>query len=590
MYQPRILGVRRNTLRSISSLSSSRYPFLSYNSTNLLHENKATKVKQAHSAIVHVDNFHPNITTRNQSTTSTESTSSLTSSSTTTATITTLELLRQRVESGQLHADKAQGRAARRFTNLQRALIGYSNDQVIEYYELLRKLQEEEEEKVKSEKASKSNRNDLNINEKDTGTNIDLNKTSSTQSDNNKNDATIQQQQLPTPPKIPRGLFLHGIQVGSGKTMLMDIFYKLAQPTKKKRVHFHSFMQDVHGRIHKLKQYDLETKGRNFTIDTSVEQNPIHRVGIQLASEVTLLCFDEFQVTDVADALILSQLFSVLFSYGTVIVCTSNRAPQHLYEGGLNRSYFLPFIDLLCRHCIVHDMDATTDYRRVIAQGSLDDASKDDYPGSGNFFFHEANTKDSETDFKSVLNSIWPVNDPRCEMTLQTAFNRTMQVNEVTSDGTMAKFNFQELCLSELASSDYRAIAQQFNVIIMEDIPILTLKQHDQARRFITLIDELYEAKCAMICSASVSNPDDLFIGNHHDDTATTITNTNISTDEKGVETEAGEMFGIDVAQSNGVVVGELASVQELSFAFRRAASRITEMTSRDWWHRCGLL
>mmetsp|Transcript_32670 Transcript_32670/g.39100 ORF Transcript_32670/g.39100 Transcript_32670/m.39100 type:complete len:201 (+) Transcript_32670:178-780(+) len=147
----------------------------------------------------------------------------------------------------------------------------------------------------------------------------------------------------------------------------MDIFYAAAPipPAKKRRVHFHSFLQDVHQRIHQLKRQDLEVNGRNFTIDTTTEHNPIYRVATQLASEVTLLCFDEFQVIDIADALILSQLFGVLFGRGTVVVATSNRPPSSLYEGGLNRSYFMPFIGVLERHCIVHDMNATLDYRRI---------------------------------------------------------------------------------------------------------------------------------------------------------------------------------------------------------------------------------
>ena len=432
-----------------------------------------------------------------------------------------VDILRDRVVSGELFHDASQDKAAKRLTQLQKALVGYSNQEIISRME---------------ENLRKQNNVNIN-NEKSDANDIGLNA-----------------DQI----RIPRGLFIHG-KVGVGKSFLMDLFCQYAPMKKKRQVHFHSFMQEVHQRIHDLKQQDLATKGRNFSIDTSVEENPIQRVGVQIADEVALLCFDEFQVTDVADALMLSQLFSVLFNRGTVVVATSNRHPSTLYEGGLNRGYFLPFIDILCKHCIVHNMDANIDYRSFVTEG-LD---------SFYFTYNCSHEKDSfmETSRRLCQSS------PFQKKWVNIAFNRKLEV--MTNDTNVAKFDFDELCNVELGSSDYRVIAQRFPFLIIENIPKLTLKEHDQARRFITLVDELYEGKCALLCSAA-TNPNDLFVDNGIPDDERDIMN--------NVEVDASEMLGIDAAQSNGVALGELASVRELAFAFRRAASRLKEMTSKLRW------
>jgi len=176
------------------------------------------------------------------------------------------------------------------------------------------------------------------------------------------------------------------------------------------------------------------------------------------------------------------------------------------------------------------------------------------------------------------------------DVKVQAAFRRVMNVPEVRvlGDGgvKLARFHFRDLCNTELGSSDYRAIAQTFNAMMIDDIPILTLREHDQARRFITLVDELYEANCALICTTeTATSPDTLFLGQEKE----LASLGGDAQNKKGVETEAGEAFGIDVAQSNGMTAGELSSVQELSFAFKRAASRITEMTSKSWWEKQGI-
>jgi len=440
------------------------------------------------------------------------------------------EYLSDCVIKGTLVADPMQERAAKKLSRLLRNLVGYDNDVIIK--------------------------------ELDTALSL---------SAVNNDCRTVEQGHRPNdiPPErliIPRGIFIHG-DVGTGKSMLMDVFYNLAPVPRKRRVHFHSFMQDIHRRIHALKQHDLAMRGRDFSIDTSRERNPIRRVGKQLASELTLLCFDEFQVTDVADALILSQLFSELFQRGTVVVATSNRPPFDLYEGGLNRSYFLPFIDLLCRHCIVHDMNAKTDYRLI------DKKKYSEVQGIQSLFFI-ANEEQLSRDFDDYLEQHLSHVDLE-EMVITVAFNRTLKVKKAHPGCLLARFHFNDLCAVELGSSDYRAIAQRFGVIAIEGVPRMTQKDHDQARRFITLVDELYEAQCAIIMCAA-SPPHQLFIGNQ------TLSNLNQPA-KPSIEAIVDSMYGIDIAQSNGLTAGELASVRELSFAFRRAASRLTEMTSIGW-------
>lgn len=464
------------------------------------------------------------------------------------------DVLREAVKKGEFVHDPAQQIAAKRLSNLQKALLHYSNETLIQYIDdteqkgLPEQQQQREGHEQIEEIVSSSN--------------------------NKSHESQIAQNSSPI--MVPRGLFIHG-NVGTGKTQLMDIFYNSSPIDEKyrKRVHFHSFMQDVHKRIHNLNKKDIELNGRSYSIDTSKDRNPIVQVGIQLASETRLLCFDEFQVTDVADALMLSQLFEQLFQRGTVVVATSNRHPETLYEGGLNRSYFLPFIDLLCRHCIVHDMNHDTDYRIITTNGSES-------------YFFPKTCQESMKHYVEITNATGDkiVKDVK----VQAAYKRVMNVPEVRVHGdgdvNIARFHFRDLCNIELGSSDYRAIAQEFNVLMIDDIPLLTLREHDQARRFITLVDELYEANCALICTTeTATSPDTLFLGQAKE----LASLGGDAQNKEGVKTEAGEAFGIDVAQGNGMTAGGLASVQELSFAFKRAASRITEMTSKSWWEKNGM-
>lgn len=469
----------------------------------------------------------------------------------------TLQTLEALVQSGELKPDRAQKRVAKRLTRLQEALVDYDNSILF--------------------KPPPESQPPQDLEPKDNDDKID-----------SQSNSESQPEPPPTPIlQIPRGLYIYG-KVGTGKTMLMDSFYENTilegGSDRKRRFHFHDFLSKIHAQIHDLKQRDLKEKGRNFSVDVSQANNPIHRVGMEFASKVSLLCLDEFQVTDIADALILSQLFSVLFQKGTVVVATSNRPPQDLYEGGLNRSYFLPFIDLLERHCITHHIPSEEDYRRLVSNCS-------------SFFLHPDSDQNVEslvtTLASELVTSVDNVETPSQSrsMELQVGFNRSINMSEVyggvdTDDEnrqpSMACFSFEELCDTEKGSMDYRAIARAFDIVVLKDIPTMDLEGHNRARRFITLIDELYEGKCALVCSTLAAKiPGDLF------DVAKNTRQQHFHDEAKDENEEESEMvLGIDVAQEGGTPVGALASVRELSFAFERSSSRIFEMCSRAWWDR----
>eukprot|EP00547_Thalassionema_nitzschioides_P009017 CAMPEP_0194230178 /NCGR_PEP_ID=MMETSP0156-20130528/44274_1 /TAXON_ID=33649 /ORGANISM="Thalassionema nitzschioides, Strain L26-B" /LENGTH=493 /DNA_ID=CAMNT_0038962753 /DNA_START=3 /DNA_END=1484 /DNA_ORIENTATION=+ len=453
------------------------------------------------------------------------------------------DVIGRQMDTGELRHDVAQKESAHRLSKLQIALEMYDNSPLVDYFQELEKLEVEERQTTKAT----SHKREDDAESTTVKTEVEENNINS---------------KMPPPPsfKIPRGLYIFG-DVGTGKSMLMDTFYAaLPQCKKRRRVHFHAFMQDVHERIHDLKQQDLREKGRNFHVDTSEVNNPVVRVAKNLAKELSLLCFDEFQVTDVADALILRQLFTVLFQYGTVVVATSNRPPSDLYEGGINRSYFLPFVDILERHCIIHELQSNLDYRMILSQGM------------DSFFFVRGLQIDSESKidetFRNLLNGT-----TEKSIKLKVRFQRSLIVERAHPSGLVARFSFEELCRRYIGSADYQAIAKYFQVILIKNIPRLNLKKHDEARRFITLIDELYENKCALMCSADYS-AEELFLASYHDEDSVTE-----------VELKVGERFGVDVAQSNGMTVNELASVKELEFAFRRASSRLIEMCSKSWWN-----
>ena len=306
------------------------------------------------------------------------------------------------------------------------------------------------------------------------------------------------------PAGAPMGLYLVG-EVGRGKSMLMDLFFATAEVPRKQRIHFHEFMQHrVHARIHAWKRQHGDTA------------DPIPPLADSIAAEAALLCFDEFQVHDIADAMILGRLFQALFARGTVVVATSNTTPDDLFKGRPGRDAFLPFIGLIKRRLEVLVLDSARDYRRArivemptwhMPLGGRADAAMDQA-------FRELTGQDHG------------------RPTRLTLLGRAIEVPQA-ADG-VARCDFEDLCGKPLGPADYLAVATHFHTLLLDGIPRLGKENFDRAKRFITLVDALYEHRVKLVASAAAS-PDNIY--------------------------ERGE---------NAVM-------------FARTASRLHEMQSRDW-------
>jgi cell division protein ZapE len=277
---------------------------------------------------------------------------------------------------------------------------------------------------------------------------------------------------------VPRGIYLWG-PVGRGKSMLMDLLFAVAPAEKKWRVHFHSFMLDVHERI--------EHERRAHT------DEPVAKVAADLAAEATLLCFDEFQVNDIADAMILERLFRALFEAGTVVVATSNRATERLYENGLQRDRFLPFIALLGEQLDRVELDSGRDYRLARMRGRK--------------IYHWPNDAAAQAALETAFADLSD-HAAGASMTL-TVLARPLVVPRAARN--VAWFSFEELCARPLAAADYLAIADRFAAIIVEGIPRLSPQQRNEAQRFHILIDALYEARAVLVASAEVP-PNEIYV------------------------------------------------------------------------------
>ena len=285
----------------------------------------------------------------------------------------------------------------------------------------------------------------------------------------------------------PKGVYLYG-GVGRGKSMLMDLFYSVAATSAKRRIHFHEFMLDIHARLkawHDLSARERVQHGQRNGDD------PIPPVARQIANETTLLCFDELQVTDIADAMVLTRLFKELFALGVVVVATSNRPPDELYKDGLHRQRFLPFIADIKERLEIIPLNGPIDYRYNRLQG----AETYYFPISA-----ETSEQLSATFFRLTDRRVEDrAKVPSEELIVQ---GRTLFVPKAARG--VAVFSFKRLCANPLGAADYLAIARAYHTVIMVAIPQFTKENSDQARRFIHFIDALYEHGVKFLCSAAV--------------------------------------------------------------------------------------
>jgi cell division protein ZapE len=273
----------------------------------------------------------------------------------------------------------------------------------------------------------------------------------------------------------PHGLYVHG-EVGRGKTMLMDLFFQASPVAHKRRAHFHEFMADVHERIYAYRQEISRGNLANGDV--------IALTASAIFDEAWLLCFDEFHVTDIADAMILGRLFAKLFELGTVVVATSNVAPDDLYKGGLNRALFLPFIAQITEHMDVMRLDARTDFRLEKLTGVKMWLVPDDAAAS------------------AALDKAWAkmTGNAPCKPRDISIKGRTLHVP--CSANGVARFSFADLCEQPLAASDYIRLARDYHTIMVDHVPVMDYADRNAAKRFITLIDTLYDNAVKLMASA----------------------------------------------------------------------------------------
>ena len=282
----------------------------------------------------------------------------------------------------------------------------------------------------------------------------------------------------------PRGLYVHG-EVGRGKTMLMDLFFEQSQVEHKRRAHFHEFMADVHERIYGFRQ--------QIARGELADGNVIALTATAIFDQAWLLCFDEFHVTDIADAMILGRLFAKLFELGTVVVATSNVAPDELYKGGLNRALFLPFIAEISGHMDVLRLDARTDFRLEKLAGVKMWLVPADRAAT------------------AALDRAWAKmtgNAPGKPRDIPIK-GRILQVP--CSANGVARFSFADICEKPLGASDYLRLAHDYHTIMIDRIPVMDHAQRNAAKRFIALIDTLYDNAVKLMASAE-ADPVSLYV------------------------------------------------------------------------------
>lgn len=279
---------------------------------------------------------------------------------------------------------------------------------------------------------------------------------------------------LKKPPTPPHGLYLYG-DVGRGKSMLMDLFFEEVPIHQKRRIHFHQFMTEIHDKLHHLRQ------------DKKLAESPIPLVAKDIGQHFTLLCLDELHMSDITDAMIVGRLFKALFENGVVIVTTSNRTPDDLYKDGVDRHHFLHFIDLIKTSMTLIHLNASEDYRHT------KQTSKRQYY----FTPLSATTQDHLGElFAHMTNHATP--EP------VTLHIKGRQLQFDTCHEGVLMVTFAELCERALGAQDYDALTERFHTIFLTDIPRLTREMRNEAKRFVTLVDQMYEHRIILYCSAEV--------------------------------------------------------------------------------------
>nr|KMM68652.1 Afg1p [Coccidioides posadasii RMSCC 3488] len=380
------------------------------------------------------------------------------------------------------------------------------------------------------------------------------------------------------PENLPKGLYMHG-DVGCGKTMLMDLFYDTlpANIGSKTRIHFHNFMQDVHKRLHLVKM----KHGNDF--------DGVPFVAAEIAEQSSVLCFDEFQCTDVADAMILRRLLESLMSHGVVFITTSNRHPDELYKNGIQRQSFIPCIQLLKNTLTVLNLNSTTDYRKIPR------------PPSGVYHCPLGLQADHHADkWFEYLGDF--KNDPP-HRAVHQVWGRDVVVPQAS--GKAARFTFDELIGRPTSAADYIELMRSYNAFIITDVPGMTLQQRDLARRFITFIDAVYESRAKLVLTTAVPLSH-LFLSPSEIKASITHTPKHSAANSKPISSSSSSSSSSSPAQDSGedlddsmrMLMDDLGlsmsqlratsifSGDEECFAFARALSRLAEMEGKEWVER----
>ncbi|KAK3985181.1 AFG1-like ATPase-domain-containing protein [Cladorrhinum sp. PSN332] len=358
------------------------------------------------------------------------------------------------------------------------------------------------------------------------------------------------------PSNLPRGLYLYG-DVGCGKTMLMDLFYDtLPKSTRSKtRIHFHNFMQDVHKRLHRMKmQYGSDVDCVPF-------------VAADIAEQGSILCFDEFQCTDVADAMILRRLLEALMSHGVVLVTTSNRHPDELYMNGIQRESFIPAIHLLKNRLHVINLNSNTDYRKIPR------------PPSG--VYHAPLDAHAASHAEKWFRFLGDPDSPEPHREVQRVWGRDIVVPRVS--GRCAWFTFDELIGKPTSAADYIELMRSYDAFIVTEVPGMTYRQRDLARRFITFIDAVYESHAKLVLTTAAPLRE-LFVSKT--EIRESLKGKGEELDDSAVEDVMSHMMddlelNVDKLSKSNLFTGD-----EEAFAFARALSRLTEMGSKEWVER----